>query len=96
MSFSTTGFYNQQTWIKFAKGREMFTNRKEEKPQGEQGITTLEGTQHTRKKNRYRPVIKRGKFRTSSLYREMISESSFFFFLTNFSLFEFQGVHGVE
>ena len=57
----------------------MFTNRKEEKPQGEQGITTLEGTEHTRKKNRYRPVIKRGKFRTSSLYREMISESSFFF-----------------
>lgn len=56
----------------------MFTNRKEEKPQGEQGITTLEGTEHTRKKNRYRPVIKRGKFRTSSLYREMISESSFF------------------
>lgn len=73
----------------------MFTNRKEEKPQGEQGITTLEGTEHTRKKNRYRPVIKRGKFRTSSLYREMISESSFFF-KTNFSLSEFQGVHGVE
>ena len=43
------------------------------------------------KKNRYRPVIKRGKFRTSSLYREMISESSFFFFKPTFLFSNFKG-----